>query len=92
MTGSATGNLAFTNADVGTTYGSTLGPIYVKHLRWVRATTQGHLCKVKSKNGDMIFESEADGAQFIDVHPLYKFCNGITIDTLDSGTLYVYLA
>jgi hypothetical protein len=92
MTGAGTGNLVFTNADLGSTYGVALGLLYVKHLRWVRATTAGHLCIVKAANGDKIFESEADGAKFIDVHPLYKFVNGINIDTLDSGSLYVYLA
>lgn len=89
MTGTAIGVLKFTNADVAL---ALTGIKFVKHFRWISATTAGHKCIVKTASGDMAFESEADGAKFIDVHPLYKFMNGLTIDTLDSGTLYVYLA
>jgi hypothetical protein len=92
MTGTASGVLAFTNADVGTTYGTALGLVNVKHFRWVGAISSGHKCTVKTINGDVVFDSSADGSNFIDVHPFYKFMNGINIYALDSGTLYVYLA
>ena len=90
MTGESSGVLVFTSADVG--YVRSGAPAFVKHFRWVRATAAGHTCVVKAKVGDVVFESEADGARFIDVHPLYKFVTGLTIDALDSGKLYVYLA
>jgi hypothetical protein len=89
MTGTKIGILRFTSSDVGT---SVTGIKFIKHFRWVSATGSGHKCVVKAASGDSAFESEADGEKFIDVHPLYKFMNGITIDTLDSGVLYVYLA
>jgi hypothetical protein len=89
MTGLATGVLVFTNADVGLLVP---GVKFVKHFRWISATSSGHACKTTANNGDTTFESEADGAKFIDVHPFYKFTNGIRINTLDSGKLFVYLA
>jgi hypothetical protein len=94
MTGAASGVLAFTNSDVGTTFnGVSPGqPSFVKHFRWVKATSATHQCIVKSTAGDVVFDSEADGANFIDVHPWYHFVNGIYIQQLDSGILYVYLA
>jgi len=89
LTGKAVGILVFKNGDVGI---GNAGIFFVKHFRWVRATTAGHLCVIKSTSGDTIYESEADGPRFIDVQPFYKFTNGIVISSLDSGTLYIYLA
>jgi hypothetical protein len=89
VTGAASGVLAFTNADVGSTQ---LGQFFIKHVRWVGGTTSAHTCVLKTSNGDVIWESVADGAQFIDVYPFWKFFNGINVFALDSGTLYVTLA
>jgi hypothetical protein len=89
MTGLSSGTLVFTSVDVGFVLP---GVKFVKHFRWIRATASGHVCSVQVASGDVVFESEADGAKFIDVHPLYKFVNGLTIATLDSGKLFVYLA
>jgi hypothetical protein len=89
MTGQDVGVLEFTSADVAL---ALTGMKFVKHFRWISATASGHKCVVTSHSGSVLFESEADGAKFIDVHPLYKIVNGLTIDTLDSGKLFVYLA
>ena len=89
LAGLSSGILVFKNGDVGIGNDATF---FVKYFRWVRATTVGHLCSVKNVSGDIIYESEADGAKFIDVQPFYKFTHGLRISTLDSGTLYMYLA
>jgi hypothetical protein len=94
VTGAGSGVLAFTNSDVGSTYNG-IGPgqpSFVKHFRWVKVVASGDQCIVKTSAGDVVFDSEADGANFIDVHPWYHHVNGIVINKLDSGTLYVYLA
>lgn len=64
--------------------------LVIRYVRWVGATTAGHKLVLQSK-GMTIFESVADGANFIDVHPLFDMYHGIDITTLDSGTLYVYM-
>lgn len=64
--------------------------VFVKHMRWVGATTVGHKLIVRDENGDVMLESIADGQYMIDVHPFYRHMKGITIDTLGSGKLYVY--
>lgn len=66
--------------------------VFVKHLRWVGATTAGHQLIVKDSNADVIFESVADGLYMIDVHPFYRYVKGLTVDTIGSGKLYVYCA
>lgn len=54
------------------------------------ATKAGHLLVVKDSAGNTIFESEADGANFIDVQPIFKVCKGVVATTMDSGKLYVF--
>ncbi|HXK36989.1 MAG TPA: hypothetical protein VJ553_05410 [Candidatus Paceibacterota bacterium] len=66
--------------------------VYVKHLRWVGATTAGHQLIVSDVDGNVMWESVADGQYMIDVHPFYRSIKGITVTTMGSGKLYVYCA
>lgn len=66
------------------------GRIKIRTIRWVGATTAGHTLQITDTNGNIIFESEADGANFIDVHPMYEIFDGITVSTMSSGDFYVY--
>lgn len=86
VTGEDKGRIKMTEA--ADTTDSTL---FVKYLRWVGATTAGHSLVVNDEDGDAIFESAAEGANFIDVHPLFSIVRGITVATMGSGTLYVYV-
>ena len=66
------------------------GRLNVSYIRWVGGTTAGHSCVLDDSNGNVIFEGEADGANYTDIMPVFRWINGITVDTLDSGTVYVY--
>ena len=85
VSGQGTGVYIFTAGSDAIT-----GPTYVKHMRWVGATTAGHLLSVTDTAGNVAWASEADGAHFIDVHPFYRYFTGLTVATMGSGTLYVY--
>ena len=76
-----------------TTAGDELsGKQLVRHMRWVGGTTSGHSLVVTDSGGTVIWESIADGANYIDVHPFYRFFSGVKIQTMQSGRLYVYLS
>ena len=85
ITGQGTGIYVFGSAADAIT-----GKAYVKHIRWVGATTAGHHLLVTDTAGNTILESYADGNYFIDVHPYYRYFLGIIVSIMDSGQLYVY--
>ena len=63
-----------------------------KLIRWVGATTAGHKCSVRDAAGNIIWESTADGDKFNDQTTLPKAdYKGLTVPTLGSGTVYIYL-
>lgn len=68
-----------------------VGRVMLKHLRWFGATTLGHKLIVTDTAGVTIFESVADGDNYIDVHPFYRLVDGIIVATMESGKLYAYL-
>jgi hypothetical protein len=61
-------------------------------LRWTGATTTGHKCVVTDLDGGILFESEANGAHFIDgwVFPRGQVVNGIMFTFLESGHITLY--
>lgn len=71
---------------------SITGKFFVKSIRWVGAAAAGHAAIVKQEDGQEIFDSEADGQYFLDIIPVYKWVTVITVDTLDSGRIYVNIA
>ena len=85
VTGQGTGVYVFSAGSDAIT-----GKTYVKHIRWVGATTAGHHLTVSDSLGNVILDSYADGNYFIDIHPFYRYFTGITVTTMDSGKLYVY--
>lgn len=85
VSGQGTGVYVFTaSAD------SLSGTLYVKHIRWVGATTAGHQLYVQDASSNAVLVSIADGNYFIDVHPFYRYFNGIQVASMDSGKLYIY--
>lgn len=90
--------MAFAGADKGVAIvSSTQGDTYterlwVKYIRWVNATTAGHELKILDNEGGSIGRSFADGQYFTDLIPIFGWVNGIDLDTLDSGEVYVYFA
>ena len=71
--------------------GAIPGNMMIKYIRWNGGTTAGDTVVVNDTAGDLIWESVADGAYFLDLHPLFQWRNGIVITTLDSGYVLVYL-
>ena len=71
----------------------------VRSFRWAGATTAGHKVIVKDDAGDVMWESFAPGANFIEAESFGggrgidsgggKDCGGIAVTTLDSGKLYI---
>ena len=65
----------------------------ISSLRWVGATTAGHLCRITDGAGNVIFTSEADGANFIDGWVFErKWVNGIIISSMNSGAVQIYMS
>jgi hypothetical protein len=88
VTGSGTGVINFSASN-----DSIVGVNILSSLRWVGATTAGHLCVVTDAAGNVIFTSEADGANFIDGWVFdHKWVNGITIASMNSGALQIYMS
>lgn len=89
VSGTGTGVLKFTAS------GDTIEGIFIlDSLRWIGAGAAGDRCSLAdSASGLPIFESEADGANFIDGWVFgHQWVNGITIATMESGALNVYVS
>jgi len=70
---------------------SVTGRKRIAYLRWVGATTAGHVLVVNDGNGNLIWSGEADGPHFNDIQPIFESRDGIAIATIQSGYLLVYL-
>jgi len=63
---------------------------YLKYFRWVVPTgVSGDRCLLKSTAGTVLFDSYADGANYIDIAPYYGWVDGLNLETISKGTLYV---
>jgi hypothetical protein len=67
------------------------GRVYVTYVRWINGTTAGHQLVLKDSHGATLWESVADGANFLDIHPLFRWVDGLDVDTMDSGKVMVWL-
>ncbi|MHA2065531.1 MAG: hypothetical protein ACXABY_14245 [Candidatus Thorarchaeota archaeon] len=65
-------------------------PTYITWLRWVGATTAGHSLVVNDGDGDRIASSECDGANFLDIIPIFRMRKGVVATTMQSGELSIY--
>lgn len=65
--------------------------VKISYLRWVGATTAGHTLDVQDGKGNTVFPSEADGANFLDICPIFDTIRGVDVATMQSGTLYIYV-
>lgn len=84
----------FVFPSLGTGPGKQTQPVALARIRWVSKTaSQDDTCLVKDNAGNVIFESEATGADFSDEVELGKVPPffGIQITTLASGNLFFYL-
>lgn len=67
------------------------GRFHVSYIRWVNATAVNHSATLKDGEDRELFYSVSDGPNFIDIHPLCRWVNGLKCTGLSSGTLYIYL-
>jgi hypothetical protein len=64
--------------------------MFFKRVRWVsKGATLGDQCILKDNLGEVIFESVAGVVNWTDSFVLDRLVQ-ITVDTLDSGALYLY--
>ena len=87
--------MAVTNAKSGiyrfdTGGGTVSGGQFVTYARWIAGAASGDQCVLSDGVGSIWFDSQADGADFIDIMPIYRVLQGLTVTTIDSGILYVY--
>lgn len=64
--------------------------VFIKHVYWYNPTTAGHLLAIKDKNGKDIILMRCESNNQSQVWPIITKVNGIYIDDMDSGTLYIY--
>ena len=61
-------------------------------IRWVGATTAGHVATITDAAGRVIWTSEANAANYVERDIARGNWLGLTVSALQSGILYVYLA
>ena len=65
----------------------------VRSFRWTGGTTAGHSCVVQDQNGKVVWDSFANGANFLDEKVFEerhgRTVNGLIVPTLGSGKLYI---
>lgn len=60
-----------------------------KSIRWVGATTAAHACILKDGAGRIVWRSVASGANFVDVDRPENYWDGLSVDTIGSGIVYI---
>lgn len=65
----------------------------IQSVRWVGGTTAGHHATIVDVNGDVVWDSVADAANFVDesVGIDIRLEDGFAVTVLQSGTLYIYI-
>lgn len=68
-------------------------PLTIKQVRWIGATTAGHQCVIQDANDNILWDSEAAGANYVEADSLDReWRDGFKVTTLDSGALRIYVA
>lgn len=67
--------------------------VRLKSLRWVSpAAVAGHAVKVEDRNGEVVWEAVATGANFQEESLIEEDVNGFELASISSGILYVSYA
>ena len=87
------------SADAGATpilawTGENKQPVRIEGIRWVGGTTNAHTAEVGDVDATVVWKSVMTTAGLgIDQESTVEItCRGLTVPTLSSGTLYIYLA
>ncbi len=74
-----------------TTTPAATGQLTVTRVRWVGASTAGHACILKDGQGRVRWHSIASGSNYVEGDSGFA-ANGLIVDTIQSGTLYLYFS
>lgn len=67
-------------------------PLTVRQIRWVGATTAGHSVVIQDPSDNILWDSVAAGANYVEADSLNReWAAGFKVTTLDSGVLRVYV-
>jgi hypothetical protein len=64
----------------------------IERIAWKNATTLNHTVKVTDLAGGVIFEDFAAGVTYNVSEPIHREVNGLIVEALESGKLYVSVA
>ena len=67
------------------------GQIYVRWVYWYQPSTAGHLLNLIDAQGAVVLVAYCEKANQSQWLPVYKTCDGIHCDNMDSGSLYIYI-
>lgn len=68
----------------------TTDSVKVKSVRWEGGTTAGHQAIIKNASGEVLWQSRASGAQYVESELIERWWNGgFAVTTLQSGVLYI---
>jgi hypothetical protein len=75
----------------------TTGPITadnvrIERVRWVGATTATHTAELRDSSGKTIVAFVAPADNYTEDVPIWREYTGMTLQTLQSGTLYISIA
>lgn len=90
--------MAITNLEVGRPTMTAVsdeitGRVYVKYIRYIgtAGTAAGEVATLVDSNDKELFSTIADGAEFIDVMPVWGIINGVKVSAITTGKFVVYL-
>lgn len=68
------------------------GPVRVANIRWVGATTAGHVLEIRDADERVLYKSVAAGANYTEDRTFEKnrvWSRGFKVPTLQSGELFI---
>lgn len=65
--------------------------LYIKSIRWVGGTTAGHTAVIQDQKGNVIWASEASGANYVESEIIEQWIDGLIVPTLASGKIYIQI-
>jgi hypothetical protein len=77
---------------IDTAYALTNETVRIERIAWKNAAALNHTCKVVDAYGKTVYEDFASGSTYNNVEHIGRAVEGLTVQTLQSGKLYIYLA
>lgn len=90
ITSNTSGSIFKITGTTATSTSVTDNQIFIKHIYWYNPTTAGHLLSLTDRNGRDIIDCYCDTANVSQIHPIITITDGIYVDDMDSGALFIY--